>query len=55
MLASQAFRKLTTQSQYSGLRINGNYGLTILTSVHKKFPFEALVPNRLSPSRLLMA
>lgn len=27
-LASQAFRKLTPQTQYSGLRINGNYGLT---------------------------
>jgi len=29
-LASDAFKKLTTQSKYSGLRINSNYGLTIL-------------------------
>jgi DNA sulfur modification protein DndD len=29
-LASAAFKKLTTQGLYSGLRINSNYGLTIL-------------------------
>jgi DNA sulfur modification protein DndD len=29
-LASDAFKKLTTQTKYSGLRINSNYGLTIL-------------------------
>jgi DNA sulfur modification protein DndD len=28
--ASAAFKQLTTQSHYSGLRINSNYGLTIL-------------------------
>lgn len=28
--ASEAFKKLTTQAKYSGLRINSNYGLTIL-------------------------
>lgn len=29
-LANEAFKKMTTQSKYSGLRINSNYGLTIL-------------------------
>lgn len=29
-LASDAFRNMTTQSKYSGLRINSNYGLAIL-------------------------
>ncbi len=28
--ATEAFRRLTTQSKYSGLEINSNYGLTIL-------------------------
>lgn len=29
-LASDAFKRLTTQTKYSGLRINNNYGLSIL-------------------------
>ena len=29
-LASQAFKSMTTQSKYSGLKINSNYGLSIL-------------------------
>lgn len=29
-LASDAFKSMTTQSKYSGLKINNNYGLTIL-------------------------
>ncbi|MBW5811525.1 AAA family ATPase [Yersinia kristensenii] len=41
MLASQAFRKLTTQSQYSGLRINGNYGLTILDERAQEVPIRS--------------
>jgi DNA sulfur modification protein DndD len=32
--ASEAFLNLTTQSEYSGLRINNNYGLTILDENH---------------------
>lgn len=40
-LASQAFRKLTTQSQYSGLRINGNYGLTILDERAQEVPIRS--------------
>ena len=41
MLASEAFRKLTTQSQYSGLRINGNYGLTILDERAREVPIRS--------------
>jgi DNA sulfur modification protein DndD len=41
VLASQAFRKLTTQSQYSGLRINGNYGLTILDERGQEVPIRS--------------
>lgn len=41
MLASQAFRKLTTQSQYSGLRINSNYGLTILDERGQEVPIRS--------------
>jgi DNA sulfur modification protein DndD len=41
MLASRAFRKLTTQSQYSGLRINGNYGLTILDERGQEVPIRS--------------
>lgn len=41
MLASQAFRKLTTQNQYSGLRINGNYGLTILDERSQEVPIRS--------------
>ncbi|WP_213956747.1 MULTISPECIES: AAA family ATPase [unclassified Variovorax] len=41
MLASRAFRKLTTQSQYSGLRINGNYGLTILDERAQEVPIRS--------------
>lgn len=40
-LASQAFRKLTTQSQYSGLRINNNYGLTILDERSQEVPIRS--------------
>ncbi|MGK3495661.1 AAA family ATPase [Citrobacter youngae] len=40
-LASQAFRKLTTQSQYSGLRINSNYGLTILDERAREVPIRS--------------
>jgi len=40
-LASQAFRKLSTQSQYSGLRINGNYGLTILDERGQEVPIRS--------------
>ncbi|MEQ9899893.1 AAA family ATPase [Pectobacterium punjabense] len=40
-LASQAFRKLTTQSQYSSLRINGNYGLTILDERAQEVPIRS--------------
>lgn len=40
-LASQAFRKLTTQSQYSGLRINSNYGLTILDERGQEVPIRS--------------
>jgi DNA sulfur modification protein DndD len=39
--ASQTFRKLTTQSQYSGLRINDNYGLTILDEHHQEVPIRS--------------
>jgi DNA sulfur modification protein DndD len=39
--ASQAFRKLTTQSQYSGLRINDNYGLTILDEHSQEVPIRS--------------
>jgi DNA sulfur modification protein DndD len=41
VLASQAFRKLTTQSQYSGLRINSNYGLTILDERGQEVPIRS--------------
>ena len=41
LLASQAFRKLTTQSQYSGLRINSNYGLTILDERAQEVPIRS--------------
>ena len=41
VLASQAFRKLTTQSQYSGLRINANYGLTILDERAQEVPIRS--------------
>jgi DNA sulfur modification protein DndD len=41
LLASQAFRKLTTQSQYSGLRINNNYGLTILDERAQEVPIRS--------------
>jgi len=41
MLASKAFRKLTTQSQYSGLRINSNYGLTILDERGQEVPIRS--------------
>ena len=40
-LASQAFRKLTTQRQYSGLRINSNYGLTILDERAQEVPIRS--------------
>jgi DNA sulfur modification protein DndD len=40
-LASQAFRKLTTQNQYSGLRINSNYGLTILDERAQEVPIRS--------------
>jgi DNA sulfur modification protein DndD len=40
-LASKTFRKLTTQSQYSGLRINGNYGLTILDERGQDVPIRS--------------
>lgn len=40
-LASKAFRKLTTQSQYSGLRINSNYGLTILDERGQEVPIRS--------------
>lgn len=40
-LASQAFRKLTTQSKYSGLRINSNYGLTILDERSQEVPIRS--------------
>lgn len=35
-LATEAFRRLTTQVHYSGLRINSNYGLTILDEKHNE-------------------
>lgn len=38
VLASQAFRMLTTQAQYSGLRINDNYGLAILDERGEQVP-----------------
>lgn len=41
MLASQAFRKLTTQGQYTGLRINSNYGLTILDERSQEVPIRS--------------
>lgn len=41
VLASQAFRRLTTQSQYSGLRINSNYGLTILDERGQEVPIRS--------------
>jgi DNA sulfur modification protein DndD len=41
LLASQAFRKLTTQAQYSGLRINNNYGLTILDDRGQEVPIRS--------------
>lgn len=40
-LASKAFRKLTTQGQYSGLRINANYGLTILDDLAQEVPIRS--------------
>ena len=40
-LASKAFLKLTTQSQYSGLRINANYGLTILDEHAQEVPIRS--------------
>lgn len=36
--ASQIFRELTTDKSYSGLRINANYGLTIIGSDGKDVP-----------------
>ena len=41
LLASQAFRKLTTQGQYTGLRINSNYGLTILDERSQEVPIRS--------------
>jgi len=38
LLATQAFIKLTTQKKYSGLRINSNYGLTILDEQSREVP-----------------
>jgi DNA sulfur modification protein DndD len=40
-LASQAFRKLTTQRKYSGLRINSNYGLMILDEHGQEVPIRS--------------
>lgn len=40
-LASDAFRKLTTQGKYSGLRINANYGLTILDERAQEVPIRS--------------
>ena len=40
-LASETFRKLTTQSEYSGLRINSNYGLTILDERGQEVPIRS--------------
>ncbi|MHC8441418.1 MAG: AAA family ATPase [Candidatus Eutrophobiaceae bacterium] len=40
-LASQAFCKLTTQRQYSGLRINDNYGLAILDERGQEVPIRS--------------
>ncbi len=40
-LASVAFKKLTTQEKYSGLRINSNYGLTILDERGQDVPIRS--------------
>ena len=36
--ATSAFRQLTTQERYNGLRINGNYGLSILDEHDEEVP-----------------
>lgn len=39
--ASEAFKKLTTQDKYSGLRINSHYGLTILDERGQDVPIRS--------------
>lgn len=53
--ATQAFRDLTTEETYTGLRINENYGLTILDRNHSDVPVRSAGAEQIVAMSLLSA